>query len=45
MKEAPVITKVDVVHFEHTIDNLGRDYNTFNKVYEPGGSSRQSDSI
>lgn len=45
MKEAPVITKVDVVHFEHTIDNLGRDYNTFNKVYEPGGRSRQSDSI
>ena len=45
MKEAPVITKVDVVHFEHTIDNLGRDYNTFNKVYEPGGHSRQSDSI
>lgn len=33
----PIITKVEVTSFEHTLDNLGKDYNTFNTVYEKGG--------
>ena len=38
MKDSPKITKVDVVNFEHIIPEVGKDYNTFNMVYEPGGS-------
>ena len=38
MKASPKITKVDVVSYRHTIKEVGRDYNTFNMVYEPGGS-------
>ncbi|MCS5660539.1 MAG: mandelate racemase [Dehalococcoidia bacterium] len=45
MKEAPVITKLDVIHFEHIIRDVGRDYNTFNMVYEPGGRAIQSGAI
>jgi L-alanine-DL-glutamate epimerase-like enolase superfamily enzyme len=45
MKEAPVITKLDVIHFEHTIRDVGRDYNTFNMVYEAGGLAIQSGAI
>jgi len=45
MREAPVITKLDVIHFEHTIRDVGRDYNTFNMVYEAGGRSIQPGAI
>ncbi len=30
----PKITKVDLVVFEHKIENMGTDYNGFNQVYE-----------
>ena len=43
MKASPKITKVDVVTFEHNILEVGKDYNTFNMVYEPGGSLTQPD--
>ncbi len=33
------ITGIEIIRFEHTIENVGSDYNTFNMVYE-GGSQR-----
>ena len=45
MREAPVITKVEAIHFEHVLENVGKDYNTFNMVFEPGGSLVQSNTI
>jgi len=45
MREAPVITKVEAIHFEHVLENVGKDYNTFNMVYEPGGSLVQTNTI
>ena len=35
MKESPVITKIEAIHYSHTLNEVGRDYNTFNMVYEP----------
>ena len=45
MKESPVITKIEAIHYSHTLNEVGRDYNTFNMVYEPGGTSKQSGSL
>ena len=45
MRASPKITKVDVVTYEHTIPEVGKDYNTFNMVYEPGGSLTQRGGI
>ena len=45
MREAPVITKVEAIHFEHVLENVGKDYNTFNMVYEPGGRLVQTNTI
>tara|TARA_B100000029_G_scaffold513355_1_gene612698 strand:- start:194 stop:1366 length:1173 start_codon:yes stop_codon:yes gene_type:complete len=42
MKDAPVITKVEAIQYEYTLDQVGKDYNTFNMVYEPGGSLTQT---
>ena len=33
----PKITSIDLVVFEHQIENMGTDYNGFNQVYEQGG--------
>ena len=35
---SPKITKIEVVTFEHQLENVGKDYNTFNMVYEKGGT-------
>ena len=45
MKDSPRITKVDAVTYEHTLHEVGKDYNTFNMVYEPGGKLVQQGSI
>jgi len=42
MKDAPVITKVEAIQYQYTLDQVGKDYNTFNTVYEPGGSLTQT---
>ena len=34
----PKITGIDLVVFEHQIENMGTDYNGFNQVYEQGGT-------
>jgi L-alanine-DL-glutamate epimerase-like enolase superfamily enzyme len=33
----PIITKIELHEYQYTINELGRDYNGFNLVYEPGG--------
>lgn len=45
MKESPVITKVEAIHVKYSLENLGKDYNTFNMVYESGSSLEQTTSI
>lgn len=45
MKESPIITKVDAIHFSYTLEDLGKDYNTFNTVYEPGAKQNASGTI
>ena len=45
MKDSPRITKVDAVTYEHTLHEVGKDYNTFNMVYEQGGKLTQQGSI
>ena len=45
MREAPVITKLEAIHFEHVLENVAKDYNTFNTVYEPGGRLVQTNTI
>ena len=45
MKTGPRITKVTVTTFEHELENVGKDYNTFNMVYEGGSKLKQSGTI
>lgn len=33
----PIITKIEIHEYEYSLENMGRDYNGFNLVYEPGG--------
>lgn len=42
MNQGPTITAVEVTSFEFTLDQVGRDYNGFNLVFEPGGRLAQS---
>ena len=34
MRPAAKITRIEVTTFEHEVENVGKDYNTFNMVYE-----------
>lgn len=45
MKTAAIITKIEVTHFKHELENVGKDYNTFNMVYEPGGALEQGGTV
>ena len=45
MRESPVITKIEAIHYSHTLEEVSRDYNTFNMVYKPGGKSKQSGTL
>ena len=45
MKTGPFITSVEYTAYEFTAHNLGKDYNTFNMVYEPDGRLNQSGGI
>jgi hypothetical protein len=42
MKDTPIITSVEVHEFWYETTNLGRDYNGFNSVYEPGAKGRST---
>ena len=41
MRPPAKITRIEVTQFEHELENVSKDYNTFNMVYE-GGSVLQS---
>ncbi len=41
----PIITRIEVHQYEYTLANMGRDYNGFNLVYEPGGEAHGSGHI
>lgn len=45
MQPAATITKIEVTHFSHVLQDLGKDYNTFNVVYEPAGRLQQRGAI
>lgn len=45
MKTSPKITKVSVTTFEHELENVGKDYNTFNMVYEAGSKLKQTGTV
>jgi L-alanine-DL-glutamate epimerase-like enolase superfamily enzyme len=45
MKPAAKITKLEVTTFEYELHNVGKDYNTFNMVYEHGGKLTQRGNI
>jgi L-alanine-DL-glutamate epimerase-like enolase superfamily enzyme len=40
VKEKPIIASIEVHEFWYETTNLGRDYNGFNSVYEPGAKGR-----
>jgi L-alanine-DL-glutamate epimerase-like enolase superfamily enzyme len=39
------ITKIEIIKYEDTLENVGKDYNTFNMVYEPNGKLSSKGSI
>ena len=45
MEQGPKITGVEVTSYEFTLEELGRDYNGFNVVFESGGRLTQSGDI
>ena len=45
MKTTPIITKIEFVHYEYTLAGMGKDYNTFNMVYEPGSNLKRRSAI
>jgi len=42
---SPKITKLELVVFQHQIDDMGTDYNGFNQVYEAGSSVTASSTV
>ena len=45
MKDSPKITKIEVTTYEHQLENVGTDYNTFNMVYERGSHMTQRGNV
>ncbi|MXW28602.1 MAG: mandelate racemase, partial [Chloroflexi bacterium] len=45
MNQGPKITAVEITSFEFHLNQMGRDHNGFNLVFEPGGKLRQEGSI
>ena len=45
MRPAAKITRIEVTSFEHELENVGKDYNTFNMVYEKGASMKAGGAI
>ena len=38
----PKITRIEIHEYAWTLPNLGKDYNGFNLVYEPGAEAKMS---
>lgn len=45
MNPAPIITKIEAIHVEYKLADVGKDYNTFNMVYQPGSKLKTGSSI
>ena len=45
MKPAPIITKIEAINVEYKLADVGKDYNTFNMVYQPGSKLKTGSSI
>lgn len=45
MSKKPIITGITVTEFEHTLSDMGTDYNGFNLVYEPGGKAKRRGAV
>ena len=45
MKPEVKITKLEVTTFEYEVRDIGKDYNTFNNVWEPGAVAKQRGNI
>ena len=45
MRPAAKITRIEVTSFEHELENVGKDYNTFNMVYEKDASMKAGGAI
>jgi L-alanine-DL-glutamate epimerase-like enolase superfamily enzyme len=45
MGKKPIITGITVTEFEHTLSDMGTDYNGFNLVYEPGGKAKRRGAV
>ena len=45
MQPAAPITKIEITYFKHRLENVGKDYNTFNMVYVPDGALDQGGAV
>ena len=45
MRPAAKITRIEVTNFEYEMENLSKDYNTFNMVYEEGATLKSGGGI
>ena len=45
MQPAAKITKIEITYFKHELENVGKDYNTFNMVYVPDGALDQGGAV
>ena len=45
MATGPIITGIEMTSYKFSVDDLGKDYNSFNLVYEPGGKLEQAGDI
>ena len=41
----PIITKIETHTYEYETENLGKDYNGFNTVYEPGSRMKSQGNV
>ncbi len=41
----PKITKIEIYEYEYFLEDMGKDYNGFNLVYEPGGKVKSGGKI
>ena len=45
MTGKPIITEIGVTEFEHTLRDMGTDYNGFNLVYQPGSTVTRTSAV
>ena len=45
MRPVAKIRKIEIIWFQHHLEDVGKDYNTFNMVYEPGAQLQQTGAV